>query len=91
MRKQNVPKAAAKSTVRKNKFRFNKANLKRQVILIFIISFFISTALILYVFGFPTGFFGRLFSSTFVFFLLISVTVMGIIPLVNYVFNRWLR
>ena len=91
MRKQNVPKAAAKKTVRKSRPLLDKAGLRRQVLIIFIISFFIATALILYVFGFPPGFFKRLFSATFVFFLLISVTVLGIIPLVNYVFNRWLR
>lgn len=90
MRKQNGPKAA-KSTARKSRPRLNKAVLQRQALLIFLISFFIATALILYVFGFPTGFFRRLFSATFVFFLLISLTIMGIIPLVNYVFNRWLR
>jgi len=91
MRKQNVPKGATKSPTRKSRSRFNKSELRRQALLIFLISFFIATALILYVFGFPTGFFRRLFSATFVFFLLISLTVMGIIPLVNYVFNRWLR
>ncbi|PSR55658.1 DUF2798 domain-containing protein [Adhaeribacter arboris] len=91
MRKQNIPKKATKPTARKSKLRLNKATLQRQAIVIFIISFFISTALILYVFGFPAGFFRRLFSATFVFFLLIGTTVLGIIPLVNYVFNRWLR
>ena len=91
MRKQNVPKAVARKPARKSSLRFNKAFLQRQALIIFIISFFVATALILYVFGFPPGFFKRLFSATFVFFLLISVTVLGIIPLVNYVFNRWLR
>ncbi|RDC64971.1 DUF2798 domain-containing protein [Adhaeribacter pallidiroseus] len=91
MKKQNVPKVAAKKPARKSRPLIDKANLRRQVLIIFIISFFIATALILYVFGFPPGFFKRLFSATFVFFLLISITVLGIIPLVNYVFNRWLR
>jgi magnesium-transporting ATPase (P-type) len=91
MRKQNVPKASVKKPARKGRPLFDKAGLRRQVLIIFIISFFIATALILYVFGFPPGFFKRLFSATVVFFLLISVTVLAIIPLVNYVFNRWLR
>jgi membrane protein YdbS with pleckstrin-like domain len=91
MRKQNVPKAPSRKPTRKSRPFFDKAELKRQALIIFIISFFVATALILYVFGFPPGFFQRLFSATFVFFLLIGVTVLGIIPLVNYVFNRWLR
>ncbi|QNF33180.1 hypothetical protein HUW51_10745 [Adhaeribacter swui] len=91
MRKQNVPKAAVKKSARKSRPLFDKAGLRRQILIIFLVSFFIATALILYVFGFPPGFFKRLFSATFVIFLLISATVLGIIPLVNNVFNRWLR
>lgn len=91
MRKQNVPKAAAKPSSRKSRLRLNKKGLQRQALLILIISFFIATALILYVFGFPAGFFLRLLSATLVFFLMISSTVLVIVPLVNYVFNRWLR
>lgn len=91
MRKQNIPKTAAKPPARKKRSSFNQKGWQRQVLVIFIISFFIATALILYVFGFPDGFFGRLLSATFVFFFLISITVLGIVPLVNYVFNRWLR
>ena len=90
MRKPTVPKKAAKPPAR-NRLRLPKRSWPRQALLILIISFFIATALILYVFGFPDGFFRRLFSATLVFFLLISSTVLGIVPLVNYVFNRWLR
>ncbi len=91
MRKQNLPKTTAKPPARRNKLTFNNKGWQRQLLVIFIISFFISTALILYVFGFPDGFFLRLFNATFVFFLLIGSVVLGIIPVVNYAFQRWLR
>ena len=64
---------------------------QRAFLIIFILSFVISLTLELYTFGFPDGFFGHWFSAMLVLFLLISGTVMGIIPLVNYVANRWLR
>ncbi|KAA9333813.1 DUF2798 domain-containing protein [Adhaeribacter soli] len=92
--KQNTPRYAqrrqpAKAPARKLPWLSEKQ--QRALIVIFLLSFFTSLVLELYVFGFPDGFFVRWFSALMVIFLLISGTVLGIIPLVNYVSNRWLR
>ena len=55
------------------------------------LSFVFSLSLELYVFGTPDDFFTRWFRTFFVFFFLISLTVFGIIPLVNKISARWLR
>ena len=92
--KQNTPKysprkpVAAKSSV---SVKWLTPRRVRALQVIFALSFVLSLTLELYVFGFPDGFFLRWFRTLMVFFLFFTATVMGIIPLVNYVFRRWLQ
>jgi hypothetical protein len=86
-RKQVVKKPTSKF----KQINFSKRGLPRDLLVIFLISFFISTALIVYLFGMTQEFFGKLFWCILVLFLLISITVLGIIPLINYFGNKWLR
>jgi len=67
---------------------FNSQALLRNLLVIFLISFFISTALIIYLFGWTDDFFSRMFWCLLVVFLLISITVLGIVPLAKRVVNR---
>ena len=76
---------------RKRKPAFNPKDWRRRLLIIFLLSFFISTALIIYVFGMTDDFFLRMFWCLLVVFLLISLTALGIIPLVNWLMNKWLR
>ena len=70
---------------------FNQKELFRNLLVIFLISFFISTALIVYLFGFTDDFFSRMFWCLLVVFLLISITVLGIVPLVNRLMNKFVN
>ncbi|WP_157433405.1 hypothetical protein [Adhaeribacter aquaticus] len=70
---------------------FNKKELQRNLIVLFMLSFFISTALIVYLFGMTEGFFSRLFWCMLVIFILSATTVLGIIPLVNKITQKWPR
>jgi antibiotic biosynthesis monooxygenase (ABM) superfamily enzyme len=74
---------------RKSKPIFNRQEFGRRLLIIFLLSFFISTALIIYVFGMTADFFPRMFWCLLVVFLMISLTVLGIIPLVNRLINKW--
>ncbi|MDX5422299.1 MAG: DUF2798 domain-containing protein [Hymenobacteraceae bacterium] len=65
-----------------------KPHLKRRLIVIAAISLLLASALQLYTFGITADFFGRWFRAFFVFFALISVTVLAIIPAVNYGVNK---
>jgi len=78
----------AKAKKAKAKNYFNSQELLRNLLVIFLISFFISTALIIYLFGWTDDFFSRMFWGLLVVFLLISITVLGIVPLVNRLVNR---
>jgi len=82
-------KAATKPTGRTVIKKVNQKGLLRDLLVIFLISFFISTALIVYLFGMTSDFFSRLFWCVLVVFLIIAVTVLGIIPVVNYYGNKW--
>lgn len=91
--KQNVPKYSPRKPAPKAsrvpvKWLTPKRVRALQVMLA--LSFGLSLTLELYVFGFPDGFFLRWLSAWLVFFLLMAGTVLGIIPLVNYIFRRWL-
>lgn len=68
---------------------FNQKKLLRHLLVIFLVSFFISTAMLVYLFGWTDDFFSRLFFCILVIFLLIAITVLGIIPGVNYVMLKW--
>ena len=92
--KKNTPRAAArKPTARPGKGALRWFTPRRVLTLkiISLLGFVVSLVLELYVFGFPDGFFLRWLNTMLVLFLLTSGTVLGIIPLVNYVANRWLK
>ena len=92
--KQNVPKYSPRKPVAKaggTSIKWLTPKRVRALQVILALSFVLSLTLELYVFGFPDGFFLRWLSALLVFFFLIGGTVLGIIPLVNYVFRRWLR
>ncbi|GAA4433750.1 hypothetical protein GCM10023188_23710 [Pontibacter saemangeumensis] len=63
--------------------------LKRSLLLLAVISLLLASALEIYVFGFTPDFMVRWLRSFFVFFVLIAVTVLAIVPGVNYVVNRF--
>lgn len=74
---------------RRSKAVFNRRTLGRRLLILFLLSFFIATALIIYVFGMTADFFPRMFWCLLVVFLLISLTSLGIIPLVNRLLSKW--
>ena len=63
--------------------------LKRNLILLAVISLLLASALEVYTFGFTPDFVMRWLRSFFVFFVLIAGTVLAIVPGVNYVVNRF--
>lgn len=86
-RKKLITKPSSKT----KKIIFTKRGLPRDLLVIFLLSFFISTALIVYLFGMTDDFFSRLFLSIMVTFFLLAATVLGIIPLINYIGKKWPR
>ena len=62
--------------------------LKRRLLLLVVISLLLASALEIYTFGFTPDFVVRWLRSFFVFFVLISVTVLGIVPGVNYAVTK---
>ncbi|WP_242920847.1 DUF2798 domain-containing protein [Pontibacter liquoris] len=62
--------------------------LKRRLLVIALISLLLASALELYTFGLASDFLLRWFRSFFVFFTLIAVTVLAIIPGVAYGVNK---
>ena len=67
---------------------FISTQIKTKLLVIAIISVLLASALELYTFGIPSDFIGRWFNSFFVIFVMISVTVLGIIPAINYAVNK---
>lgn len=70
------------------KNQFLTPQLKRQLILIAIISLLLASALEIYVFGFTSDFVIRWLRSFFVLFVMISVTKLAIVPGVNNLVSR---
>ncbi|MBC5774133.1 DUF2798 domain-containing protein [Pontibacter sp. KCTC 32443] len=62
--------------------------LRNKLLVILIISLLLASAMELYTFGIPSDFLLRWFRSFFVFFFMISVTVLGIVPAINYAVNK---
>ncbi|MER2998634.1 DUF2798 domain-containing protein [Pontibacter populi] len=62
--------------------------LKTKLLVILIISILLASALELYTFGIPSDFFGRWLNSFFVIFFLTTVTVLAIVPAINYTVNK---
>jgi len=52
-------------------------------------SLVLAMALVGYLFGVSDGFFGRLFGAFFVFFWLLSVTFLGVVPFVSWAAAHW--
>ncbi|MHA6246558.1 DUF2798 domain-containing protein [Pontibacter sp. CAU 1760] len=65
--------------------------LKRNLLLIGLISLLLGSALEIYTFGFADDFFSRWLRSFFVFFMLIALTALAIVPGVNYVVSKLTR
>jgi membrane protein YdbS with pleckstrin-like domain len=91
MAKSRKPALKRPTTRKPAKKSFDRRGLLRQLLIIFLLSFFISTALIVYLFGMTSDFFSRLFWCILVVFSFISVMVLGIIPVINYYGNKWLK
>ncbi|GAB2770960.1 hypothetical protein HNQ93_000568 [Hymenobacter luteus] len=66
----------------------SKAPLRRVIILAGI-SFLLALTLVTYLFGVQDSFFGRLFGAFFVFFSLLAVTFLGVVPFVNWAAANW--
>ena len=49
----------------------------------------LSLALVLYLFGVSDHFFGRLFSAFFVWFWLLAVTFLGVVPFITWATTHW--
>jgi hypothetical protein len=49
----------------------------------------LSMVLVLYLFGVSDHFFGRLFSTFFVWFWLLVVTFLGVVPFITWATNHW--
>ena len=62
--------------------------LKNKLLVILIISVLLASALELYTFGIPSDFIVRWVIAFFVIFFMISVTVLGIVPAINYAVNK---
>jgi hypothetical protein len=63
-------------------------HLKTKLLVILIISILLASALELYTFGIPSDFLSRWLNSFFVIFFMISVTVLGVVPAINYAVNK---
>lgn len=62
--------------------------MKQRLVWLVLISLLLGSALEIYTFGFTSDFFTRWLRAFFVFFILISVTVLAIVPGVNYGVNK---
>lgn len=74
---------------RASRIPFLQHPLLRRAGILLAVSFVLSFALIAYLFGFSNGFFGRLTGSTFVWFVLLSVTFLAVVPFVNWAADNW--
>ncbi len=68
---------------------FNYQPLLRRAGVLAAISLALSFALISFLFGFEDEFFGRLVGSFFVFFWLLAVTFLGVVPFVSWAAAHW--
>lgn len=67
---------------------FSRALLRRAG-LVAAVSLVLALALVGYLFGAADDFLGRVFSAFFVFFWLLSITFLGVVPLVSWVAVKW--
>jgi len=66
----------------------HQAWLRRTAILAGV-SFGLALLLVAYLFGTSDAFFSRLFGAFFVFFWLLAVTFLGVVPFVNWAAAKW--
>lgn len=69
--------------------RIDYVRLRRQAGILAGMSLLLALLLIGYTFGVGNQFFTRLFSAFFVFFWLLAVTFLGIVPFVNWAARSW--
>jgi len=67
---------------------FLQPQTKRKLIILAVISLLLASALELYTFGIAPDFFTRWFRSFFVILVLLSSTVLAIVPAINYAVNK---
>ncbi|MFD2246243.1 DUF2798 domain-containing protein [Pontibacter ruber] len=67
---------------------FLQPQTKRKLIILAIISLLLASALELYTFGIASDFFIRWIRSFFVILVLISTTVLAIVPAINYAVDK---
>jgi hypothetical protein len=65
-----------------------KSSVKRKLLVISLFCLFTASALQLYTFGFADNFFMNWFRMFFVLFVLVTTTVLAIVPGVNYLVNK---
>ncbi|MBX0291261.1 hypothetical protein K3G63_12480 [Hymenobacter sp. HSC-4F20] len=63
--------------------------LLRRALILAGISFVLALVLVAYLFGVQDHFFGRLSGAFFVFFWLLAVTFLGVVPFVNWAAANW--
>ncbi|UOR05321.1 hypothetical protein MUN82_20610 [Hymenobacter aerilatus] len=68
---------------------FDFPRLRRQAGILAGASLLLALLLISYTFGVKNHFFARLFSAFFVFFWLLAVTFLGVVPFVNWAARSW--
>ena len=69
---------------------FNYQPLLRRAGILAAVSLVLALALVSFLFGVEDEFFGRVSGAFFVFFWLLSVTFLGVVPFVTWAANRWL-
>jgi hypothetical protein len=65
-----------------------KSSVKRKLLVISLFCLFTASALQLYTFGLADNFFMNWFRMFFVLFVLVTTTVLAIVPGVNYLVNK---
>lgn len=73
------------------KIPFLNPTLSRRLLIVLALSFALALTLELYVFGFPEDFFSRFLRTWLFLFLLLSGSVLIIIPLVSRLVDRWVK
>jgi hypothetical protein len=68
---------------------FAFAPLLRRVGILAGISLFLALGLVTYLYGVQDQFFGRMFGAFFVFFWLLAVTFLAVVPFVNWAAANW--
>jgi hypothetical protein len=63
--------------------------LLRRAGILLAVSFGLSFMLITYLFGFQDGYFAQLLRATFVWFVLLGVTFLAVVPFVNWAADNW--